>query len=88
MMDNYKHVTAEWARKTADTVLGNEAKKQLEPCLQRIDEEAKKNKRSVSVSCNINDVAKKELESRGFKLKWYDGDFRDPRESGYWTIEW
>ena len=88
MMDNYKHVTAEWARKTADTVLGNEAKKQLETCLQRIDEEAKKNKRSVSVSCNINDVAKKELESRGFKLKYYDGDFRDQRDSGYWTIEW
>lgn len=87
MMEQYKHVTAEWARTTADTVLGNEAKKQLETCLQRIDEEAKKNKRSVSVSCNINDVAKKELETRGFKLKYYDGDFRD-REPGHWTIEW
>ena len=87
-MENYKHVTAEWAKKTADTVLGNEAKKQLETCLKSIDEEAKKNKRNVSVSCNINDVAKKELESRGFKLTYHNGDFRDPRETGYWSIEW
>ena len=87
-MDEYKHVTAEWARKTADTVLGNEAKKQLETCLQRIDEEAKKNKRNVSVSCSINDVAKKELESRGFKVDYFQGDFRDPRETGYFQISW
>lgn len=84
----YSHITAEWARKTADTVLGTEANKQLETCFKRIGEEAKKNKRNVSVGLIINNVAKKELENRGFSVTVIPGDHRDQRESEYITISW
>lgn len=85
MEERYKHITAEWARKTSETVLGNEAKKQLETCFNVIETAVQKNQKSASVSCSINEVAKKELESRGFRVEYISGDFRDP---SYYVIHW
>lgn len=81
-------INAAWAHKVASTELGVEAKKQLEICFARIKEEAYKNNFSVSLGISINPIAIAELQQRGFRVKKYDGDHRDPRENGYVTITW
>jgi hypothetical protein len=86
-MEDLKYINAEWARKTASTQLGETAKKQLETCLLKIKAEVGKNGSSTSLS-SLEDITKKELESRGFKLKYYPGDPRDQREQSYYTISW
>jgi len=87
-MEELNEINAAWANKIASTVLGVEVKKQLETCLSRIQTEAKKNKYSVSVGITIDDLTKAELTKRGFKVKEYEPDHRDPRENGYITISW
>ncbi len=86
-MENSK-ITAAWARNVASNELGIEAKKQLETCFLRIKEEAQKNNFSASIGLTLNHIAISELESRGFTVKQYDGDLKDPRENGYIIITW
>lgn len=86
-MEDNKEVTAEWANKIATTKLGMIAEKQLQELFSKIRTAATSNKFNISCA-TLEDIAKKELENRGFKIKWYDGDQRDPRDCGYFTISW
>lgn len=88
MEENLDHVTAEWARKTSQTQLGAVAKKQVESVLNNIKEAVRKNQMSTTCHFTIDDIAKKQIEARGFKVEYNQGDFRDPRDSGYYTITW
>lgn len=87
-MESLEHITAEWARKTANTQLGAVAKKQVESVLTRVAEEVKKNQMYANCFFSIDDIAKKEIEKRGFNVERVDGDFRDPREVGYYKVSW
>jgi glutamine amidotransferase PdxT len=80
-----ENVTAEWARKTAETILGEKINKQIEQCLEAIETSVKRNEFSCSVSCYPDDLTLKELNKRGFKTKYMDGDWRD---GGYLKISW
>lgn len=83
-MGNLEHITAEWARKTAETQLGVEAKEQFETCLTRIEEAVKKNQFSVNVYFYASKTCIDELTKRGFKAKAYS----DQREGDWTTITW
>ena len=80
-----EEVTAEWARKTAKTILGEKVKEELEVYLERIKLAVKQNKMSVDITTSMDDLTKLELEKRGFKVSEISGDFRDP---SYITINW
>lgn len=83
-----ERITAASARQLSTSILGEEAKKQLDVCEEAINNAVKKNKFSANVNFKLESVAEKDLISRGFTVKYTDGDFRDPRESGYTTINW
>ncbi len=87
-MEIKKHITAEWARMQATNIIGDSVRKELENILGLIEERIKYNQLSLSHAGSLQDLTKKELVKRGFKLEWIDGDFRDPREYGYYTISW
>jgi hypothetical protein len=83
-MENKDHITAEWARKTAETQLGVEAQKQFESCLTRIEEAVKKNEFSVTVYFYANKTCIEELAKRGFKAESHS-----LQKDGDWTtISW
>lgn len=86
-MEDYKDINAAWANKIATTQLGELAQKQLSDILKTIKEAASKNKFSVT-AMSIEDINDKELRNRGFKIKYNEGDPRDQREHGYYTISW
>lgn len=67
-MKNRAHITAEWARKTAETQLGVETQKQFETCLKCIEEEVKKNQFSATVYFSANKNCLEEL-----KKTWIQG---------------
>jgi len=83
-MEN-NEITAEWARKTAQSILGEKIEKELNRCLEAVKEAVKLNNFNTSVSLYINDLTKKELENRGFTVNKYTGDQRD---GSYTTISW
>lgn len=78
-------ITADWARKTAQSILGEKLEKELNMCLESIKNSVKLNNFSTSVGTYINDLTKLELEKRGFKVTKYTGDQRD---GSYTTITW
>lgn len=83
-MEN-NEITADWARKTAQSILGEKVQKELDMCLNSIKNAVKLNNFSTSVSAYINDLTKKELEKRGFTVTKYTGDQRD---GSYTSITW
>jgi hypothetical protein len=78
------HITAEWARKTAETQLGVEAQKQLETCLTRIEEAVKKNQFSLTVYFYASKTCIEELKKRGFKVEAGS----EQRDGDWTTITW
>lgn len=86
-MENYG-ITAEEARRKSNTILGDKVKGQLELCEKAIKKAITENKMSANVICQLEQLAKKNLEDRGFTVTYTEGDFRDPRECGYTTIAW
>jgi hypothetical protein len=83
-MDN-SEITADWARKTAQSILGEKLEKELNMCLYNIKRKCAVNKLSTSIPIYIDELTKHELEKRGFKVEKYTGD---QREGSYTTISW
>ena len=81
-------ITAEWARNTANTLLGEKIKKQIDTCLEAIEKAVARNEFSISVTITLDELVKQELTKRGFKVTYNEGDFRDQREGSYHTITW
>jgi len=85
-MENNNEISAEWARKTAQSILGDKVKEQISRCLEAIVKAVKKNELSVSVSMYVEPLTRKDLESRGFKVETYKAI--DQRDTDYITISW
>ena len=83
-MGNQDHITAAWARKTAETQLGVEAQKQLETCLENIEKAVAKNQMSINVYFYASKTCIDELKKRGFKAEARS----DQREGDWTTITW
>ena len=79
-----QEITAEWARKTSESILGEKVNKQIETCLNAIENAVKQNKMSCSVSIYADALVIKDLNKRGFSVKQYD----DQRDGSYLTISW
>ncbi len=86
-MDKLKEINAAWANKIASTQLGEIAQKQLIEILTKIEQAAGKNQFNIT-AITLEEITQTELRNRGFKVKYYDGDPRDQRECGYFTISW
>ena len=83
-MEDLSHITANWARATAQTQLSIEAQKQLEDCLKSINAAVADNKFSTTVYLYAVPICKTELEKRGFKVESHS----DQREGDWTTITW
>jgi hypothetical protein len=83
-----KGITAEEARRKSNTILGDKVKGQLELCEKAINKAIVENKMSANVIFQLEPLAKKDLELRGFIITYTEGDFRDQRDCGYTTINW
>jgi hypothetical protein len=79
-----EEITAEWAKKTAESVLGEKVNKQLEVCLDAIERAVKGNQMGCSVGIYADALVVKELNKRGFSVKQHD----DQREGSYLNISW
>jgi hypothetical protein len=86
-MEDFRDINAAWANKVATTQLGEIAQKQLKEILAKIKLEASKNAFNISI-CSLEDINRKELVNRGFNVKYTNGDPKDQREQGYYTISW
>lgn len=80
-----EEITSEWARKTAESILGEKINKQIQQCLDNIELAVKRNEFSCSVNVYADALTIKELNKRGFTCKHCDGDQRDP---SYLLISW
>lgn len=79
-------ITAEWARKTANTILGEKVEKEINTCLDAIQNAVKKNQLSCSIGITIDDLTLKELQNRGFKVDRVNG--YDQRDGDYINVSW
>ncbi len=79
-----EEITADWARKTSEKVLGEKVKGQIEICLNAIERAVKANQMACSVSIYADALTIKDLNKRGFTVKQYD----DQRDGSYLTISW
>jgi hypothetical protein len=83
-----ERITAEEARRKSTTLMGEKVKQQLDQCEESIRKAILENKLSVNVIFKLEQLAKKDLESRGFIVTYKEGDFSDPREHSYTIISW
>jgi len=79
-----EEVTADWARKTAQTILGNKVKAQVISCLESIRNAVKRNEMYCGVDMYADAMTIKELQRRGFQVKQQS----DQRDGSYLTIQW
>jgi hypothetical protein len=79
-----EEITAEWARKTSESVLGEKINKQLETCLDAISRAVKANQMACSVGIYADALVVKDLNKRGFKVE----QSNDQRDGSYLTISW
>ena len=79
-----ENVTAEWARKTAEKILGEKQQKKLLKCLEAIEDAVNNNQMCASVYDFVDEVVIKELKNRGFKVE----KFSDPRDGSSILISW
>jgi len=79
-----QEITAEWARKTSESILGEKVNKQIETCLNAIENAVKQNKMFCSVGIYADALVIKDLKKRGFTVKQYDNQ----RDGSYLTISW
>jgi len=79
-----EEITAEWAKKTAETILGEKVNKQIEVCLNAIERAVKANQMACSVGIYADALVIKELNKRGFTVK----QSSDQREGSYLNISW
>ena len=85
---NNEQVTAKWARETAQGLLGDKVKAELDKCLKAITDAVTRNELSTSVGFTIHSLTEKELERRGFTVKEMGSFSSDPREGPYIMISW
>ena len=78
-------ITAEWARKTAQSVLSTKIENELDKCFDNIESAVKRNDMYCQIGLYPHELTLKELANRGFKTKYVDGDQRD---GGYLQISW
>lgn len=79
--------TAEHARKTANSMDIEKHSKILVDVLSNIKKKAQIGEFSSTVF-NLPDPVRDELKKRGFKVKFFQGDRQDPRDSDYYDITW
>lgn len=79
-----ENITADWARKTAESILGEKINKQIDICLTAIEEAVKRNEMGCSIGIYADAIVVKELNKRGFSVKQYN----DQRDGSYLTISW
>ena len=79
-----EQITAEWARKTSENILGEKVNKQLETCLDAIERAVKANQMGCSIGIYADALVVKELNKRGFKVE----QSNDQRDGSYLTISW
>ncbi len=79
-----EEITAAWARKTSENILGEKIHKQIEVCFNEIERAVKENKMACSVGIYADALVVKELNKRGFEVKQND----DQRDGYYLTISW
>jgi|TARA_R110000851_G_scaffold47424_2_gene115152 translation initiation factor 6 (eIF-6) len=79
-------ITADWARRKGKEVLGSKVIKQLNECLEAIDNAINRNDNSASTSGHLHDKTKEILKQRGFKIEYYEG--HGQREPSYHSITW
>ena len=84
-MEENEKINAEWARQTATSILGEKVKKQLDTCFERIKQAVERNDMYCHVSVYPDALTTRELQRRGFKTEYIDGDQRD---GSYLQISW
>jgi|TARA_R110000824_G_scaffold291588_4_gene480093 hypothetical protein len=84
--DGTSIITAEWARETANVVIGKKVLEQISKCEDAVQIAVKKNEMSCNVFFSLESLTLKELTSRGFETKFNEG--YDQRDSSYTTIKW
>lgn len=78
-----EEITAEWARKTSESVLGEKINGQIEACLNAIENAVKANRMYCTIGI-ADALVVKDLNKRGFKVEQTD----DQRDGCYLTISW
>jgi hypothetical protein len=79
-----ENITAEWARKASQEILGAKVQEQLNKCFINIKSAVSQNKLETSISMYADKLTITELAKRGFTCKQYD----DQRDGSYLSITW
>lgn len=77
-------MTAKEAKQLTEKSVLESSTGELASIYEKIKSAAQKGSSSTPVS-TMHQVTKNKLESDGFTVKYYEGDFR---ESGYYSINW
>ena len=81
-----KSITAEWARKKAEEIIGEKASEQISKCESAIKIAVSNNKFSCNIGILLEDRVVYELEQRGFKMIKHSSN--RPMENDYYEIKW
>jgi len=83
-MVEFDKITADWARKKSEMILGVKVRKQLEKCLSTIEIAVEQNKMSCEYAGYLDNLAIIELRKRGFTAEPHS----DQREGDWTKISW
>jgi len=81
---NGNEITAEWARRTAETQLGIKSTEELKKCFDAIKKAVSENKMSTTLYFYASKPCLEELHERGFQAYAKS----DQREGSWTTISW
>ena len=85
MVEKNEYFTAEEAIKISGSINNENASKQLNTIFGLIKQECNKGQNHTIYNGSMMESVKKHLESLGYTLKYFSGDFR---EGSYYNISW
>lgn len=80
-------MNAQEAKEMANNFVIKDSEGEYQRIIKNITEKASKGLFQANVS-NISEIVKAKLIYDGYEIKYDQGDFRDPREQSYYTINW
>ena len=85
-MSTFDEITAKWAKDTSQKLLHIKIEKQINDCLQAIKNAVSRNEMSVNIDIYADQLTKRELEKRGFKVTQHSDQRNEDRLNINWEL--
>jgi hypothetical protein len=83
-----EEITADWAKKTANSVLNDKIKGQINIVLNDIEQSVKNNRFTTNIQLDLHELTIADIRERGFEIKKNTTNYEGYGSITSYTINW